>query len=51
MKPSLMDFTQKELAEQNIQKAKELSESGNTQREIATELGKSVGTVNKWLKL
>lgn len=34
-----------------IELAKELSDSGKTQREIADELGIGVGTVNKYLKL
>lgn len=35
--------------EQNIQKAKELSGKGYSQRQISKELGISVGTVNKYL--
>ncbi|REG94158.1 AAA family ATPase [Flavobacterium aquicola] len=34
-----------------IELAKELSDSGKTQREISDELGIAVGTVNKYLKL
>jgi len=37
--------------ENNIQAAKALSASGRSQREISTELGISVGAVNKYLKL
>ncbi|RKD90420.1 AAA family ATPase [Mangrovibacterium diazotrophicum] len=33
-----------------IEKAKELSQQGKTQRDIASELGLSVGAVNKYLK-
>lgn len=33
-----------------IQRAKEMKAQGKTQREIATQLGVSVGTVNNWLK-
>jgi predicted transcriptional regulator len=33
-----------------IEKVKELSRQGNTQRQISTELGISVGAVNKYLK-
>lgn len=45
----LKERTQKD-KDETILKAKELSTQGKTQREIAHELGISIGTVNKYLK-
>ena len=33
-----------------VERAKELSSQGKSQREISNELGVSLGTVNNWLK-
>ena len=45
----LKELTEKD-RESTIEKAKELSQKGYSQRQIATELGISLGTVNKYLK-
>ena len=46
----LKQYTDKD-REINIEKVKELNTQGKSQRQIATQLGVSVGTVNKYLKL
>ena len=45
----LKQITEKD-RESNIEKAKELSEQGKSQRQISSELGISLGAVNKYLK-
>ena len=46
----LKQFTEKD-RESAIERAKELSQQGNSQRQIAAELDISVGAVNKYLRM